>query len=438
MSILLPTVRAQLCTAAARLAQEPEGRAHGRLRMPRRLRGGGRGPLVAIAIGVLLLAGAFGGALIELGKPAPSTTVFSNPTAELGALTPGAVRMLPVSTSDPAGGPPWGMRVLSTTRGVGCIQVGRIVEGKLGALGQDGAFGNDGQFHELPDGGSFDQFSCAALDGAGRLFNNVTQGEEPASASWLAREECLAAGTIRFKENSKLPTCPQADERNLYYGLLGPDAESVTYSLEGHSHTIPTVGADGAYLIVTRAPAKQLLGFSGATTADVVPVDGPITELHYRDGSTCHLTSRSWIGGASACSPSLSVPVGYTPVAPPPTAAQLATPLQGRVVASPHGGREVLLSFTSRVAVTSDRGEYQLHVAHLAGVSPQDQPAGMMLNRDIAAGEQVTMHIGAPGGQLPAGDYTGTVTYVYATGPALLEGPGTVYVPVGSFTLHVR
>jgi hypothetical protein len=74
------------------------------------------------------------------------------------------------------------------------------------------------------------------------------------------------------------------------------------------------VGSDGAYLFVTRASAHQLLNFANAGTADIVPVDGPVREIHYRDGSTCHLTSKSWIGGSYACTPSLSEPVGYVPV----------------------------------------------------------------------------------------------------------------------------
>ena len=64
--------------------------------------------------------------------------------------------MLPIAAPDPAGGPDWGMRVLSTTRGEGCLQLGRIVDGKLGALGQDDAFANDGRFHELPVSAAFD------------------------------------------------------------------------------------------------------------------------------------------------------------------------------------------------------------------------------------------------------------------------------------------
>ena len=70
-------------------------------------------------------------------------------------------------------------------------------------------------------------------------------------------------------------------------------------------------------MFVTRASAHQLLNFANAGTADIVPVDGPVKEIHYRDGSTCHLTSKSWIGGAYACTPSLSEPVGYVPVGKP-------------------------------------------------------------------------------------------------------------------------
>jgi hypothetical protein len=444
---ILPTVRAQLYEAAAQVAREPHLRPlAGPLRplaRPRRTRrdGWGRTPLIAAAAVLVMVGAAFGAGLIGLGKPSPSTPVFSNPRAELGALTPGTVRLLPISTPDPAGGPAWGLRVLSTTRGVGCIQLGRLVGGRLGALGRDGSFHDDGRFHELPANGVFNQFSCAALDGRGRIFNNVTQGEQPASATWFDAGGCVPGGTPAYADVRRSPVCPQSDLRNVYYGLLGPEAKSVTYVLDGKSHTIPTAGATGAYLIVTRAPAHQLLGFPGATTADVVPVDGPITELHYRDGSTCHLNGKSWIGGSSACTPPLRVPVGYAPVPKPPSAAAVATRLRVRVVpASYRGhrlpGRQLAVSFVSRVAMRTDRSEYSMRV-----IEPHQPPGvysgGPPANRDIAAGEKVTLLLQLPRGRSAHGVYRGWVTLVYATGPALLEGPGTVYVPVGQFTLRL-
>jgi hypothetical protein len=434
---VLPTVRSQLCVAAERLAQDPpaaSGRssvfARGARRRP------GRTPLIAIAIAMLLLGGAFGGGLILLGKPSPGHQEFSNPTAELGALTPGTVRLLPVRTPDPAGGPDWGMRVLSTTRGVGCIQVGRLVDGRLGALGQDNSFNDDGRFHELPATGRFNTFSCVALDGQGRIFNNVTQGELPASAAFGVGPSCEPPGAKHFPGVSYGPNCPQADERNLYYGLLGPEARAVTYVLNGKSHTVRTVGADGAYLIVTRAPLHQLLGFAGATAADVVPVDGPITELHFTGNRTCHLNGKSWIGGTSACTPPLEVPVGYAPVAPPPSAAAVAAPLQVRIIHDPRRGEELLVSFNSRVPINTDRSDYQLRL-YPPGVPHSRYTGGAPFNSNIAAGRRVTLRTGAPGGHLRPGLYTGDVTFVYATGPALLEGPGTVYRHVGSFSIRV-
>jgi hypothetical protein len=438
---LLPTVRAQLIQAAEQVAAGPRPRPLAQPLRPRR-NGWGRTPLIAVAVVLALLGGAFGAGLIKFGKPGPSSTVFSSPRAELGALTPGTVRLLPVRTSDPGGGPDWGLRVLSTTRGVGCIQVGRLVDGRLGVLGIDGSFNDDGRFHELRVNGDFNQSACSALDGAGRIFNNVTEGDQPVSATWFDPHGCIPPGQPRLEGNRSLRVCPQRDLRNVYYGLLGPQAKSVTYVTGGKTHTIPTAGADGAYLIVTRAPRHQLLDFSQATAADVVPVDGPITELHYRDGTTCHLNGHSWVGGTSACSPPLAVPVGYVPVAPPPSAAAIAMPLRVRIVPGPlvagrHLGRQLSVSFISRVALTTDRGEFSMRV-----VEPHQPPGvysgGPPVNSDIRAGQRVTLTLPFPGGKPAKGIYRGWVTLVYATGPALLEGPGTVYVPVGKFTLHLH
>ena len=203
----------------------------------------------------------------------------------------------------------------------------------------------------------------------------------------------------------------------------------------GHRRTVATAGADGAYLLVTKAPVHQLFDFPGGGTTDVVPVDGPITELHYRNGATCHLTSRSWIGGKSACTPSLEVPVGYASVANAPTRAQVATPLRVRLVRNAAGKHEIALSFTSRVAITEDRSNYSLHWRE-PNMPPQAY-GGESTHADIAAGQTVTMRIGRLGPPLRAGVTSGTVTLVFATGPALLEGPGTVYVLVGRFSVDV-
>ena len=134
----------------------------------------------------------------------------------------------------------------------------RLAEGKLVAVGQDYAFGNDGRYHVLgvPSGGAGSGDWCSALDRYDRLFINQMWGEQPASA-WQSR--CFAPGSPPGGHMRHEPECPMRDERNLYFGLLGPDAESVTYVLGGQHHTLATSGPEGAYLIVTRSTPGQLL-----------------------------------------------------------------------------------------------------------------------------------------------------------------------------------
>ncbi|HEY4895157.1 MAG TPA: hypothetical protein VII01_03630 [Solirubrobacteraceae bacterium] len=390
--------------------------------------------LIALALGGLALGG-----VIEIGKPAEPG--FSSVQAGYGPLAPGTSHLLSLSTPDPRGGPGWGMRVFSTRRGVGCIQVGRLLEGRLGALGQDGAFNNDGRFHEVAPGSALRFFACSAVDGNGRIFNNVVVGDQPASG-WSGFGSCVPATASHAEKSPErgvpVAICPQQDERNLYYGLLGPDAKSITYTSGSKRLTMPTVGPEGSYLLVTAAPSHQLFDFAAGGTSDVVPVDGPITEVHYRDGRTCHLTSRSWIGGASACTPSLKVPVGYRPV-PTPTAAQVATPIRARVVRGARGEREVLVSFRSRVALSEYRSTYTLKLDESEPHGRATAEGRIKPATEILAGGTVTMRIGgrAPNGSVPPGSYRGSVTLVSATGPALFEGPGTVYLKVGSFAVRV-
>jgi hypothetical protein len=422
-------------------------RARHRTRPPWPRRGHRRTPALVLLAVLVLAAGALAaGGVIRIGAPAePHTSKFYE--LKGGGIVKGTVRLLPVSTPDPAGGLAWGMRVLSTKRGEGCVQVGRLLDGKLGALGQDSAFHDDRLFHEFSPYTFGAERACSLLDGNDRLFINATVGDIPASA-WRGNfpdKGCVpsTAGPYeRFAEDGKrkpYPVCPQAEERNLYYGLLGPDALSVTYKLDGQTHTQPTAGPEGAYLIVTTASPTQLFNFNAGGTQDVVPVDGPITELHYRDGATCHLTARSWIGGKDACTPSLQVPVGWVPPRKPaPTAAQVAAPLHVRLVHGPHGGYEAILQFRSRIAIDKANSTYTVKW-HEPGQPPQVNSYGPPRPAFPAAGQTVTMRLGrGPGRGLHPGTTTGEVIYQAQTGPGNLEeAGGTVQHVVGRFVLHV-
>jgi hypothetical protein len=410
---------------------------------PRRIRSRGRrtSALVLLAMLVASAAALAAGGVIQVGAPAERQP-FSYYQQQGGGLVKGTVRLLGVSAPDPAGGPAWGMRVLSTKRGEGCIQVGRLTDGKLGAVGQDDAFANDGLFHEFtPDTGGAKR-ACTLLDGNDRLFLNVVVGDIPASA-WVGTGSngCvpITAGHYeRFDEHGKpYPVCRQADERNLYYGLLGPDGKSVTYVLDGHAHTLPTVGPEGAYMIVTPASPTQLFNFDAGGTQDVVPVDGPITELHYVNGSTCHLTSKSWIGGRDACSPELNVPVGWVaPRTPAPTAQQVASPVTVKLTHSSQNGYEASLRFISRVAITNARSSYTVswhEAGQPAQVRSYERPSPLLAT---AGGlETATLR---PEHGLHSGTVEGEVLFQDQTGPGNLEeAGGTVGHVVGTFKLTV-
>jgi hypothetical protein len=394
--------------------------------------------LISIAVVLGLTGAAFASGVIQFGAPAPKAVVqlFTAPRTGDGALTPGTARMLPISTPDPAGGAPWGIREFATSRGLGCIEVARLAAGKLVAVGQDDAFGNDGRYHELSvsSGGAGYGDWCGALDRYGRLYINQTWGEQPASA-WQSR--CYPPGLPAGGHRHGEPECPLEDERNLYFGLLGPDAESVTYVLGGQRHTLATSGPEGAYLIVTRSTTGQLL--TGVGTGGVVPVDGPITEVHYRDGATCHLTRRSWIGGAYACTPSMQVPVGY--VAPQDLSyshAQVEAPVRVKLIRTPSDHYELRLALKSRVALNNAQSGYDF--AWYVPGTLHENHGDYRTESDIAIGQTVSTTT-CP---LPPGLTYGTVS-LYEPDEVFKNKSEVVYaykyektgVLVAKFSVHV-
>jgi hypothetical protein len=248
---------------------------------------------LGLGLPVLLVAGTTAalaaGGVIPIGAPAEDPVQPSNPHTGLGQVTGGSSRVLGVQAADPDGGPPWGMQLVTTSRGLGCLQAGRLVNGRIGVLGRDGAFRNDGRFHPFPADGIGHPGTCASLDGAHRLIANVTLGGIAASASPHA--ECMPPQFTSGVPKSKL--CDPDSVRILYYGTLGPQAQSIFVG----SRVIPTTGDDGAYLIVDR------IGNSGMGGVGVTPypTNGPITEIRFKDGSSCELGPSGPTGPAHTC-----------------------------------------------------------------------------------------------------------------------------------------
>src|ERR1039458_4519914 len=240
--------------------------------------------VLAGATGALAAAG-----LIHFGKPVGSAT-GKPPAASAGngAVKPASVRLLAVHAQDPGGGLWWGMRFTTTTRALGCLEVGREQDGTIGVIGQDNAFHNDGAFHPLPAFLSPTSPDCAPLDRQGRLILNESVGDVPASG--LNASGLDVSGSC-LPPNAHKPGgafCPVRDERNLYYGLLGPQATRITYTAaDGASHTLTPVGPDGA-------SARPVAPLPNETpTADGRP-GGEMARLAWCPKAMAGLRKRQW------------------------------------------------------------------------------------------------------------------------------------------------
>jgi hypothetical protein len=263
----------------------------------------------------------------------PDVLYPASASSGLGKAIPGT-RMLPIQVADPDGGPPWGLRLVKTTRGDTCIQVGRVEYGELGSLGIDYSWGNDHKFHPIsPNDGVAD--TCGATDGAGHGFVSSAEDGWPASAytpsdygSGAAVSYCQATNPLtRMKARlnqlpkgsqtralfqkilkrqeaalARIHECPAGSLRMIFVGLLGPDAKSITYQTpSGATKTEDTVGGVGAYLIVFKQTAancddysKTLMGGSngcgenyGGTDSAALRGPNAVTSVTYDSGKTC-------------------------------------------------------------------------------------------------------------------------------------------------------
>jgi hypothetical protein len=467
----LPQLRAALMLAAERQAAHAHGdpapadtparasRRPLRWRSLLRRSTARRGSIGLIFAVGLLMAAAVAYAttqLIQTGSPVRSEEPFTASTG-VGVAIPKTEGLLGIAAPDPAGGPPWTMRVYDTSRGLGCAQVGRLVDGRIGVLGEDGAFHDDGRFHPLPTQASQAEGHCVLLDARGHAFLGVATFDEPASG--LPRGCRLRASRASRAARKR---CADRDPRDVFYGLLGPDARSITYTAEGLTRTIPTIGSDGAYLIVERGSAQLArlgveTGGYGALPAGGGLVSGramhmtlrqPIRKITYVGGRTCALTRHGFRNGHGRdCLP----PVGYVAQqVRVPSARELASPIHvqpilDRPVAGDPDARqaELLVSFTAHVAVTSALSGYNVFVDQPYSGScargPRGVGAGEGLARDVKAGElaQVVVYSGerSPDSLFPGcpGIAHGTVSYEVPSEEVSFAGS---YVPFVNGRYH--
>jgi hypothetical protein len=271
---------------------------------------------------------------------------------------------------------PWALETFRTTGGQTCVLAGREQSGRLGVIGGDGTFNNDGRFHPFTRY-TLSQF-CGQTDGNGNAFIAVREPATPASGN----DQDIAPGGCRpsraLARAAHTEVCPAADERQLEYGLLGPDSSSVSYSVAGHTSTVST-GPGGAFIVVEAASSARP-GTSVAT--GLMP--GIVSSVEYRDGSTCrparaesrHHASCPPVGyvaprHASVTSEEVRAPVTATVITAHRWCANRSghyAACDGRIPAGyhvlPHTRRMVLLewSWTARVAASGSNVGYEYAV----------------------------------------------------------------------------
>ena len=402
----------QLVRAAEALFGSPAARPKRRIGRPRHV------PLLAaIALGALLLAAAALAATQIIGFGAPVTASHArgreHPSASIGVgipvagakSRPASAQLLAISVPDPGGGLPWGMRIVRTTRGLVCVQLGRLLDGRLGVLGQDGEFNDDGLFHELPVG-VLDPDTCSQPAD----YVLYTSEGLPASGALPGPERpCLYPGAPQLRPSDPQP-CPAADERTIAFGVLGPHAVSVSYKTQDEIHTVATTGSLGAYLIVLRQPPIHPRPLDHGRLQALLPPGWSPLRSFPTLGSSSSPLGRFPVSYQPAVVSTLVFRVGHRfcqtgverqPVGPPACTKSIArTPayvsgiprgLHARITLKPRktpAGYELELTFIAPAAVFDARTAYGVEYT-----MPSDPPCGrggsggQSIERDVARGQ---------------------------------------------------
>ena len=351
--------------------------------------------------------------VILTGSPV-GTAIAPLATAGEGIPVAGGSRLLPLRAPDPAGGLPWGMRIIHTTRGLICVQIGRVHDGQLGQLGLDGAFHNDGRFHPLPT----DALPGDIANVAGSMAGNCASPGAIYAADSVGLE---LSGATSPRPGAGVP----ADRREISFGLLGVHALSITYREGAQTHIQPVLPGVGAYLIVQRyRSGRPLESFSESEGRDEpgnysspAGPNGALTVITYSyAGRSC--VDRGNLRDASC---------GLSEVPRPRPAALpvVREPLHTHLHIHNHVITSAQISFHAPYPVTNADKSYSVSatVCHggLAGDSSQ---------ADVARGALVTIPVGRALSEACVSTVTFTVEYVGFVGG--LPQP----TPLGSITIH--
>jgi hypothetical protein len=272
-------------------------------------------PLVVVVAALAIATPAVGAVTNWFSFGQPNVGPPAHAGIMWGLEKPGSSRLLPMRTPDPLGGPSWGLRMVKTSRGDTCVQLGRVERDQIGSLGIDDAWNNDGLFHEISAKDTVDD-QCGSTDAAGYGYVNVGMLSEDASANighqgaGSGRTSRGCAPRYRPLPGSRKhpvprggagtePLCPPGGSRMVFFGMLGPDATSVTYRKPGGGFaTQRTVGGVGEYLLVFPYNAANCSEYATSATRSVScnsesmgsasPSEpGAVTKITYKDGHSC-------------------------------------------------------------------------------------------------------------------------------------------------------
>jgi hypothetical protein len=319
-----PRVQASAPPFTAVLARVENGDTAGpRALRPRRL------ALLVALVALAVAASAWGASQLLTGSIVSTGFPPVSPIVGAGAPLPSSSTVLGLRVPDPVGGLPWGMRVVRTTRGEACLQVGRVLDGKVGVLGTGYAFHHDGLFHTLsPEDALVGALQCVHVDAHGHVLD--TQGPLTASADGLSLVESMSE-----RVHCDLPDqhdwgfrCPASQLRLMAFGALGPDAKSLRVRFQRHSFAVKPYGPDGVYLLVFKAPKGTNVGpYFGA------PAPNPPTmTVTFENGSSCPLPS---INDPLLCQPE---GIDYSS-GPTITASAVASPIHASYSTDVSGGQ---------------------------------------------------------------------------------------------------
>lgn len=435
---LVDAAEKRLARAATRLADAHRASAlPASTRMSRRLRP--RGLRLALLVGACLLATATAGlaasGILLTGSPVPPSGT-TNPNFGLGVPTRNGVTLLPLRIPDPEGGPPWGMRIVTTSRGESCIQIGRVHDGQIGELGIDGAFHNDRRFHRIPA----NALPAVAGDGTQPTMGAHTNCRLPGKA--VAGESRVDRSAAGFIDPSHATL---RESRVISYGVLGPQAVSIAYEEGGRKRTERVLPRLGAYLVVQR-PTRKTSESWGATaslgTYGRLQASGAVTAITYRlDGKLCE-RGRPQPPGAQQHLPHECPFFHVKPSERPPAKMpDLHKKLNVHLSFHKHAVKALHVSFAAPYAIHSAKWEYQLEVPSCTSQhygrfrsSTSVVYPGSTLQRDVAKGETIRFTIPNPFGPRACRlrPLTVDVVYRHAESPArTLVGSATLPMPPG-------